>query len=199
MPKNWWREVNYHTRKQLSYGNYEKAISILRKFNKGSNDYSAEASWLVGWLSLTFDKNPKIAYEHFKIMFNNVKTPISKARASFWAGKSAKSIGDLDSANIWFNRAATFPATFYGQLAIKELNKNLYMPVLAINYSIEDYKKYKSLELVRCLILLNNISNYKLTKIFALHLVELAKTKKEIHMLASLLKELKLMSLSSFV
>ncbi len=199
MPRNWWREINYHTRKQISYGNYSKAVLILKNFNKDSNNYSAEASWLTGWLSLTFEKEPKIAYEYFKIMFNNVKTPISKARASFWAGKSAKTIGDIDSANIWLNKASKFPATFYGQLALKELNKNLYMPALEINYSKEDYTKYKSLELVRCLVLLNSIDNYKLAKIFALHLADLAKNKKEIHMLSSLLKELKLMSLSIFV
>ncbi len=198
MPKAWWREVNYHTRKQISYGNYNNAISILKNFSQGSSDYSSEASWLIGWLSLTFQKNPEVAYEYFKIMFNKVKTPISKARASFWAGKSAKTIGDLDSANIWFNRSGAFPATFYGQLAIKELNKDLYMPVIKVNYSKEDFEKYKSLELVRCLILLKKANNYKLAKIFAMHLVDLAKTKKEIQMLAALLKEIELMSLSIF-
>ncbi len=199
MPKSWWREINYHTRKQINYGNYNNALTILKKFNKGSNVYSVESGWLTGWLSFTYQKKPEVAYEYFKIMFDNVKTPISKARASFWAGKSSKSIGDNDTANIWFTRAAEFPATFYGQLAIKALNKSLLIPETMINFTKEDYEQYKSLELVRCLILLKNVENKKLARIFAMHLADIANTQNEIYMLATLLKELKLISLSIFV
>ena len=199
MPKYWWREINFHVRKQISYGNYDNAIAVLKRFNKGSDDYSSESSWLIGWLSLTFLKNPEVAYEYFKIMFYKVKTPISKARASFWAGKAAKTLGDKNSAATWFNRASAFPATFYGQLAVKELGKNLYLPSEISNFTKKDYEEYKNLELTRCLILLNKTGSYKLSRVFAMRLVELAKSKKEIHMLASLLKEIELVSLSIFV
>ena len=56
-------------------------------------------------------------------MFENVKTPISKARSSFWAGKSAEIAGDNNAASLWYDRAAAFPSTFYGQLAIKKIRK----------------------------------------------------------------------------
>ena len=39
---------------------------------------------------LTFNKDPKSAYKYFSKMFLEVKTPISKARASYWAGKASE-------------------------------------------------------------------------------------------------------------
>ena len=59
-------------------------------------------------------------------MFENVKTPISKARSSFWAGKSAEIAGDNNAAKMWYERAAAFPSTFYGQLAIKKIREIFY-------------------------------------------------------------------------
>ena len=47
-------------------------------------------------------------------MFENVKTPISKARSSFWAGKSAEISGDTNAAKLWYSRAAAFPLPFMG-------------------------------------------------------------------------------------
>ena len=61
-------------------------------------------------------------------MFENVKTPISKARSSFWAGKSAEISGDTNAAKLWYSRAAAFPSTFYGQLAIKKNNQQFFVP-----------------------------------------------------------------------
>ena len=61
-------------------------------------------------------------------MFDNVKTPISKARSSFWSAKSAEISGDNIAANMWYERAAAFPSTFYGQLAIKKTKKNFFIP-----------------------------------------------------------------------
>ncbi len=52
-------------------------------------------------------------------MFLEVKTPISKARASYWAGKASEELGNREDLKIWYERAAAFPATFYGQLALK--------------------------------------------------------------------------------
>ena len=98
--KKWWKEVNYHTRKQISYKNYKNAINILNNFNKNARDFNYKSSWLIGWLSLTFEKDPKTAYESFTTMFDNVKTPISKARSSFWSAKSAEISGDNIAAKL---------------------------------------------------------------------------------------------------
>ncbi len=197
-PKEWWREVNYHSRKQISYQNYDKAIIVLKNFTQGSEDYSAEASWLVGWLSLTFQKDPKTAYEYFTKMFDNVKTPISKSRASYWAGKSSKTLGDVTASKVWFARASSYPATFYGQLALKELNKSLFMPDNLYNITEKDREVFRNKELVRCLVILLEAKHKRLSRVFSMHLANSAKTTKDIMLLADILRKYDAISLSIF-
>ncbi len=198
-PKKWWREVNYHTRKQLSYKNYKVATKILEQYNLSSNSYLSEAQWLAGWLSLTFNKDPESAYKYFSKMFLEVKTPISKARASYWAGKAAEKLGNKENLKIWHERAAAFPATFYGQLALKKLNRELFLPFQKIEISQQEFKEFQENELVRALILLLQIKEKKLSRIFAMHLVTQAKNTKDILMLSKILNDFNKISLSIFV
>lgn len=198
-PKKWWREVNYHTRKQLSYKNYKLATKILEQYNLSSKDYLSEAQWLAGWLSLTFNKDPKSAYKYFSKMFLEVKTPISKARASYWAGKASEELGKREDLKIWYERAAAFPATFYGQLALKKLNRELFLPSQSIEFNQNEFKKFKENELVRALILLLQVENRKLSRIFAMHLVTQAKNTKDILMLSKILNDFNQVSFSIFV
>ena len=198
-PKKWWREINYHTRKQLSYKNYKLATKILEQYNLSSKDYLSEAQWLAGWLSLTFNKDPKSAYKYFSKMFLEVKTPISKARASYWAGKASEEIGNKEDLKIWYDRAAAFPATFYGQLALKKLNRELFLPSQNTEFDQDEFKKFKENELVRALILLLQVENRKLSRIFAMHLVTQAKNTKDILMLSKILNDFNQVSFSIFV
>ncbi len=197
-PKKWWKEVNYHTRKQISYKNYDTALKILKQYNLSSKKYLSEAQWLTGWLSLTFKKDPKTAYEYFSKMFLEVKTPISKARASYWSGKSAKALGDFSSQQIWFERAAAYPATFYGQLALRELGKELFMPFRNVDINDKKFEEYKKQELVKTLILLLQTNEKKLARLFAMHLVSQASNTKEIMMLCKILRDFEKISLSIF-
>ena len=198
-PKKWWREINYHTRKQLSYKNYKLATKILEQYNLSSKDYLSEAQWLAGWLSLTFNKDPKSAYKYFSKMFLEVKTPISKARASYWAGKASEEIGNNEDLKIWYDRAAAFPATFYGQLALKKLNRELYLPPQSIEFNQDEFKKFKENELVKALILLLQVENRKLSRLFAMHLVTQAKNTEDILMLSKILNDFNQVSFSIFV
>ena len=197
--KKWWREINYHTRKQLSYKNYKVATNILKQYNVSSKSYLSEAQWLAGWLSLTFNRDPKSAYKYFSNMFLEVKTPISKARASYWAGRASEKLGHKEDLQIWYERAAAFPATFYGQLALKKLDKKLFLPSQNIEINQNEFKKFKKDELVRALILLLQVEEKKLSRIFAMQLVAQAKNTKDILMLSKILNDFNKISLSIFV
>ena len=197
--KQWWREINYHVRKQISYGNYKEAVYLLKKFSDGSPKNNAESNWMMGWISLTFLKDPSTSYEHFKRMYNSVITPISKARASYWAGKSAKALGDLKSSENWFNKSSAFPSTFYGQLAIKETSKTLSMPKIFTKFENDEFERFKDKELVKALLILLDAKHKRLSRLFAYHLVKKATTTKEILMLSALLKKKNNINLSIMV
>ncbi len=189
-PKKWWVEVNYHSRKQISYKNYKTAIKILKNYNKNAGEFYYKSNWLVGWLSLTFEKDPKTAYENFSNMFNNVRTPISKARSSFWAAKSAEISGDQLSAKMWYDRAAAFPSTFYGQLAIKQKNKEFFIPDINETISKNDLENFKKGPLVRSLIILHQAKHKKLLNVFTRQIIKDLKTTKNTIMLIKLLDKI---------
>ena len=171
-PESWWKEVNYHSRKQISYKNYKSAIKLLKNYDNNTKKFSHESSWLVGWLSLTFEKDSKTAYESFTNMFENVKTPISKARSSFWAGKSAEISGDTNAAKLWYSRAAAFPSTFYGQLAIKKNGQQFFIPDTNQNISEEEIKTFYKKPLIKALIILNQANHKKLFKSFSRQVIK---------------------------
>ena len=196
--KKWWVEVNYHSRKQISYGNYKAAINLLKNYNKNIGEYYFKSSWLIGWLSLTFEKDPKTAYENFTGMFENVTTPISKARASFWAGKSAEISGDNISAKMWYDRAAAFPSTFYGQLAIKKNNKDLFLPDFKEKVTKEDLDKFKKNSLVQAIVILNQANHNKLLKSFTRKLINDMETTKDTVILIKLLNQINKTSLAIY-
>jgi len=197
-PKKWWIEVNYHSRKQISYKNYKTAINILKRYNKNTDKFYYKSSWLIGWLALTFEKDPKTAYESFTGMFDNVKTPISKARSSFWAGKSAEISGDNISANIWYERAAAFPSTFYGQLAIKKNNQRFFIPDINENISKEDITKFTQNPLIQALVILNQANHKKLLKVFTRKIINDLETTKNTLMLINLLNQMNKTSLAIY-
>ena len=197
-PKKWWTEVNYHSRKQISYKNYKTAISLLTKYNRNTEEFYYKSSWLIGWLSLTFEKDPKTAYENFTRMFENVKTPISKARSSYWAGKSAEISGDNLSADIWYNRAAAFPSTFYGQLAIKKKNREFFVPDIDENITEEDLRKFKQNELLQALVILNQANHGKLVKVFTRKLIKDLNTTKNTVILIKFLNQINKTSLAIY-
>lgn len=113
----WWRERNLLVRRALEDGQFKKAYALAKDHGFETGSELAEAEWLAGWLSVTRLRQPQTAFKHFERMYHNVKTPISIARASYWAGIAAEQAHNKTVADQWYRVAATHMNTFYGQLA----------------------------------------------------------------------------------
>lgn len=113
----WWRERNLLTRRALERGDYQKAYDLARAHRFDSGAELADAEWMAGWLAVTRLREPQKAFKHFERMYQNVKTPISVARAAYWAGIAAEQAKNKPVADQWYRVAATHMNTFYGQLA----------------------------------------------------------------------------------
>jgi soluble lytic murein transglycosylase len=111
------------SRRALVDGHYTEARQLVATHNLKSGARFAEAEFLAGWISLTFLNEPDAAYRHFTRLYDGVNYPISLARGAFWAGRAAAAAGDDDNATRWWQVAAEFPATFYGQQAISALGE----------------------------------------------------------------------------
>ncbi len=120
-PERWWKIRESEIRRALDEGNVRMAAKLLSNHGQSDGAPFAEALWLDGWVKLEFLNEPKNAYQVFYHMHDAVRTPVSKARAAYWAGRAAKKSGDENTAREWFSTSAKHVTTFYGQLAASEL------------------------------------------------------------------------------
>ena len=119
-PEDWWKERNILARRMIESSNYRRAYQLTAFHSLKEGPDFAEAEWLSGWVALRFLNQPDTALQHFIRMHGNVATAISKARAAYWAGRASEaSLTQGASAATWYNLAATFPHTYYGQIALR--------------------------------------------------------------------------------
>ncbi len=120
-PKLWWDERLIQVRRALRAGQHRLAYRLAAGHGLDAGAELAEAEWTSGWLALRFTNEPERAAAHFQRMAGVVRTPISRARASYWAGRAAAALGRPEEAQRHYRDAAGFPQAFYGQLAAAEL------------------------------------------------------------------------------
>ncbi len=77
----------------------------------------ATFEFLAGWIALRLQGLPGRALPHFEKLFAISDTTISKSRGAYWAGRAARRLGNGRLARSWWQKAAAYPYTFYGQLA----------------------------------------------------------------------------------
>lgn len=53
------------------------------------------------------------------------KTPLTRSKGFFWAGRAAAKAGKLTEAERYWNMAAAYPDYYYGQLALSELGRSI--------------------------------------------------------------------------
>ncbi len=161
-PQDWWVERHIMIRRLLAEQRYEAAYVLASQHIQNEGVSYAQAQWLAGWLALYFMDRPTEAYERFTVLFSKVKTPISKARASFWAGRSSEALGQKKLARRWYKNAAEFQTTFYGQLAASTLAMKERLPGGKLPFlSASDRSKYKKSELIQAANLFRDVRQDK--------------------------------------
>ena len=120
-PKLWWRERAILLRRALEDGLTQPAYALAAGHSQTAASTYSDAEWLAGWIALRFLDDARLAFPHFVNMHGAVTMPISRARGAYWAGRAAEAFGDRDGAQRWYKRAATYPGTFYGQLALAQI------------------------------------------------------------------------------
>ncbi|MDA8559596.1 lytic transglycosylase domain-containing protein [Candidatus Pelagibacter bacterium] len=170
-PDKWWVEREIISRSLIYEKKYELAYKIASNHTliEGS-DYAA-AEWMSGWIALSFLDDPLLSKDHFQNFYNNVSYPISTSRGAYWLARSYKALGDKENSKKWFEEAAKYLTTYYGQLAFLELNPN---ENFELSKDMEVDKKYRekfySKELVKITYLLDELNEDKYTKFILRHL-----------------------------
>jgi soluble lytic murein transglycosylase len=171
MPEKWWKEREIISRALIYKKKYETAYKISSNHGMIEGSDFAAAEWMSGWIALSFLNDPLLAKDHFKNFYNNVSYPISTSRGAYWLGRSFEKLGDKEQSNKWYQEAAKYLTTYYGQLAFLKLNPNgkfeLENDMMVDNkYRLIFFNK----ELVKITYLLDELKKDKYTKFILRHL-----------------------------
>lgn len=122
-PGRWWRERRIAYRGALAEEDYRTAYRLAARHRQPDGLGFADAEWHAGWIALRYLDRPEDALAHFERLWDGVDTPISLARAAYWAGRAARALDLERAAARWFERAAAFGISFYGQEAAFTLGR----------------------------------------------------------------------------
>ena len=177
-PKLWWRERAKIARWLLVKGDLRDAYRVVSEHGLGGSGAAyAEAEWMSGWIALRFVHETKAAFGHFRRMYAAVTTPISRARAAYWAGRAAQAADKASWARAWYAEAARYSATFYGQLARRAQGKTGPAPIPAEpRPDGADIMAFNGNELTRVVVLLAELDRPHLLRPFIDRLADLGDT-----------------------
>lgn len=183
-----WTEQNILGRRLIEQKRYIEAYQIIHKHQLKEGENFANAEWLSGWISLRFLNNPDQALEHFKKLRKKVRSPISVARAEYWLGRTYKSLKEQDESKAAFKAAARHVATYYGQLANKEIHGKI-RPITLKKSIIpkEARQKFEARPLVQVIHILLELKETGRAEAFAISLAKQLKSPAEQELLVELM------------
>jgi soluble lytic murein transglycosylase len=117
----WWSELSIHARDALASAEPQDAVALIRHAGFTSGDQYGDQEFLAGFIALRFLKDPQTALANFQRLDAAVSRPISKSRAQYWEGRAYEALGDNASALSHYRQAASWPETFYGQIALAHI------------------------------------------------------------------------------
>ena len=150
-----------------------------------------EAEWLCGWIALRFLDKPKLAIQHFSIVYNNSTIARSISKASYWLGRCHQALKQDQQAKHSFEKAANFSWTFYGQLSLLEMKyKNIptfsMLNFIKTNEEIPERYSNELIEITK--LLLNNKDTPDMIRIYCEYAIKYSQNKQKILDLFKIIK-----------
>jgi soluble lytic murein transglycosylase len=152
------------------------------------DDYT-DLMWLGGTKSLWELGRPDQAIGLFERYGRAARTPLTKSKGFFWAGRAALQAGNNAEAARLFETAAQWPEYYYGQLSLAALERPMpAFPPLARNIITADERRaFEARPLAQAIVALaNNRRDWRTERRFFEALGDAAKTEREMLMAADL-------------
>ncbi|MEE9434190.1 MAG: lytic transglycosylase domain-containing protein [Sphingorhabdus sp.] len=125
------REASNDRQYQLAYDIASKIDDAIRPGEKvinqshGVRDDYTSLAWLAGTVAYNRLNKPREAMGMFERYGNAARSPQTRTKGWYWAGKAAKRAGDSATATAFFEKASAYYDQFYGQLSIEALGRSL--------------------------------------------------------------------------
>lgn len=148
-PGQWWDEQRIVSRGLVDQGEFKAAYRIANANVAVSPQDVGEAEFHAGWYALRGLQDGATAETHFRKILQVSNGPISLSRAWYWLGRSAEAGGSGKPADF-YAKAASYPSTFYGQLAAEKLGRR----TLNVSYpspTAQDRQRFQSREAVQAI------------------------------------------------
>ena len=186
-PDLWWNERLNVARRLLTGGNSELAYRLVQQPDAADRKVNSEGEFLAGYIALRYRKEPALAFDNFAHILARVTSPYIKARAAYWGGRAADAVGKPELAAKWYAAGAEHMATFYGQLAAHQLDRDAPPhPVPEPRPDTAAPTRFNSTEMVRAAQLFLGAGDRDHARAFLMQMADLAKTPLDFSMLAAL-------------
>lgn len=172
-----WREHDILARQLLQAGDASGAYKLMAAHRQTGGVARLDAEFLAGFIALRKLGDPAAAAPHFRALMDGSDSAITLARGHYWLARAST---DPATAKAEYTKAAAWPTTFYGQLAILALGEGdaglqrrilaLHDPIATPNQALD----FAGRELARAAALLTGWNAPRRAKAFLLRLEEVA-------------------------
>ena len=115
---HWWVERRILVRKLLDNGDPQTAYRVARNAAPPPpGNHRVDQHFTAGWIALRYLHDPASAAAHFAHITEGTTSPHALARGGYWQGRAAEAMGQRAQAKAYYEMAAHYTATYYGQLA----------------------------------------------------------------------------------
>jgi peptidoglycan lytic transglycosylase len=165
----WWLELRVLVRELLDKHKAQAAFRVARDAAPPKQgNWRVDKYFTAGWIALRFLHDPKTAAAQFAQIPKGTVNPYALARAGYWQGRAADAMGKHAEARGFYERAAKYTVTYYGQLARARLGiKNLGL-IGPPAFTAKERATLGNLEIVRAVQILYSLGeNNMLASIYA--------------------------------
>lgn len=143
----------------------------------GVRDDYTSLVWLAGTTALWHQNRPAQAVGMFERYARAARTPQTRSKGFYWAGRAAQAAGRQDEANRFYEEAAGYYDYFYGQLAFERLGRQLAVPATAAERPTEaQASAFNGREIVRATRMLGQLGAWQEQSAFLRELAEQVST-----------------------
>ena len=147
-PDRWFDEREQLAHRALAEARPKDAYRAITGHTMWRGADFARGEYLAGWIALTLLGDATRAYSHFGVLYAGVRLPLSLARAAYWSGRAAAEMGDAAATQDWFETAVRHPTTYYGQMALRQLNPSIPEPSPPADPTVAQRASFDADELV---------------------------------------------------
>jgi soluble lytic murein transglycosylase len=170
-----WTERRNLLNEAIVTRDWRSAYRVASTHGYSRGERFADGEFVAGWVALRFLNDPATALTHFTRLEAGVATPVSKARALYWLGRTAEAQNKGADAERFYASGARFPTVYYGQLsAVKLAARRGQTPRLTLppeqRATPQDFAKLNGRPIMSAINMLSEIGENQFFRQFALAL-----------------------------